>query len=532
MGLKQELQAVIGGEVLDSVKERTHYSRDASIFEVKPKIIVKAKDARDVQTLVRYVTEAKKNGKDISLAPRAAGTCMSGGSLTESVSLDILNLNSIGDVIEDRIAVGPGAYYRDVETKTLEKGLIMPAYTASKNLCTVGGMVANNSSGEKTLIYGDTSKYVQKLKVVLADGNEYEFGSLSAPELIHKKHLGTFEGEVYRKMHDLLDDNFSKIMAARPAVSKNSAGYLLWNVWDRRTFDFTKLFCGSQGTLGIITAIDFSLVPKHMHTKLLVVTLKTLDVLPEVVGKVLANHPETFESFDDNTFNLAASYMKEDAAKVITKKEALITLIAEFAGATEEEAGVKAEAAHLALQGLPIEALVCGTDAEEESYWNIRRSSFKLLREHVEGSHRVAPFIDDIIVRPEFLPEFLPKLESILKEYKLVYTIAGHVGNGNFHLIPLMDMTSDTDRDAIIELSKRVFALVFEYNGSMAGEHNDGIIRTPFLETMYGRDICELFRKTKEIFDPLNIFNPGKKVGGTIEYAKAHFAKKNEMPLY
>ncbi|OHA34234.1 MAG: hypothetical protein A2928_03140 [Candidatus Taylorbacteria bacterium RIFCSPLOWO2_01_FULL_45_15b] len=532
MGLKQELQAIIGGEVIDSAKERSHYSRDASIFEVKPKVIVKAKDVRDISNLVRFVSEAKKSGKKISLAPRAAGTCMSGGSLTESISLDVLNLNSIGEITGDRVAVGPGAFYRDLEDKTLLQGLIMPAYTASKKLCTVGGMVANNSSGEKTLVYGDTSKYVKKLKVILADGNEYEFGPLSAPELIHKKHLGTFEGEVYRKMHDMLDDHFSKIMGARPAVSKNSAGYLLWDVWDRRTFDLTKLFCGSQGTLGIITEIELALVPKHTHTKLLVITLDTLDVLPEIVARVLIHKPETFESFDDNTFSLAAKYMKEDTSKVITKKEALLTLIAEFAGENEVDANKVVEAARDALKGLPVEMQICETDEEEESYWNIRRSSFKLLREHVEGTHSVAPFVDDIIVRPEFLPQFLPKLEAILKEFKLIYTIAGHIGNGNFHLIPLMDMTSEKDRDAIVELSRRIFALVFEYKGSMAGEHNDGIIRTPFLEAMYGKEICELFRKTKEIFDPLNIFNPGKKVGGTVEFAKAHFAKKNEMPLY
>jgi FAD/FMN-containing dehydrogenase len=145
-----------------------------------------------------------------------------------------------------------------------------------------------------------------------------------------------------------------------------------------------------------------------------------------------------------------------------------------------------------------------------------------MLRKHVKNL-RTAPFIDDFVVRPEFLPEFLPQLYALLDKYPITYTVAGHVGNGNFHIIPLMDMNDPRSTTYIDELTHTVNALVFKYKGSMTGEHNDGIIRTPFLTDMFGKDIVALFEKVKTIFDPLNIFNPGKKVHGSWKYAADHF---------
>src|SRR6185436_9772449 len=175
-------------------------------------------------------------------------------------------------------------------------------------------------------------------------------------------------------------------------------------------------------------------------------------------------------------------------------------------------------------------------EEEAEKYWTVRRESFNLLRKHVKG-RRTAPFIDDICVRPEFLPEFLPKLRKILDEYKLICTIAGHAGNGNFHIIPLMDMRLQKERDLIPVISDKVYDLVARYEGTITAEHNDGLIRTPYLGKIFSPAVLGLFADTKKIFDPLNIFNPNKKVparlasgeavaggGGSLEYLKEHLA--------
>lgn len=162
---------------------------------------------------------------------------------------------------------------------------------------------------------------------------------------------------------------------------------------------------------------------------------------------------------------------------------------------------------------------------EAEKYWRIRRESFNLLRKHVKGLH-TAPFIDDVVVPVEHLPEFLPQIKAILDREKFVYTIAGHAGNGNFHIIPLLDFKKQDLPGTITRLSDEIYDLVAKYHGSITGEHNDGIVRTPYLGKQFTPRALEFFKQTKDIFDPKNLFNPNKKVGGTIEQLKQYLVKE------
>jgi len=258
---------------------------------------------------------------------------------------------------------------------------------------------------------------------------------------------------------------------------------------------------------------------------LLVIFLNDISHLGDLTNAILAHNPESFESYDDRTLNLAQQFLPDimDTFNESTIKSKMV-LLAEFTGDTEEEAIAKAqEAKKDTIRFSAITTTITRDREDADRYWTVRRESFNLLRHHNHGHQRTAPIIEDIIVAPEYLPEFLPKLYAILDSYDLVYTIAGHIGNGNLHIMPLMDLRETRIRDIAIELCDKVFALVFEYHGSMSAEHNDGIIRTPFLERMYGKDMVILFEEIKNIFDPKNIFNPNKKVfGKNISFLKEH----------
>ena len=193
-----------------------------------------------------------------------------------------------------------------------------------------------------------------------------------------------------------------------------------------------------------------------------------------------------------------------------------LLLMAEFAEDTIEEADRKALAAQTLLADLNLRTKIEKNEKESEKYWIVRRESFNLLRKNVHGLH-TAPFIDDFVVPPACYPEFLPKLNALLDEYKshFIYTIAGHIGDGNFHIIPLMDLTKEDNRQVILDLAPKVYDLVVKEGGTTTGEHNDGIIRTPYLPMLFGPEMIALFARTKKTFDPLTILNPGKKVGGT-----------------
>ncbi len=519
------------GESDHSRPTREKYSEDTSIFKIMPKLVVFPKDVADLYTLIHYVHTRRG---ELSLTARSAGTDMSGGPLTDSIVVDFLShFNRIVHVDSHTAVVQPGVFYRDFEKETLKHDALMPSYTASRDLNTVGGMVANNSAGEKSLTFGKTDRYVRSLKVILQDGIEYEFRKITRTELEAKKTQHNYEGEIYRRVEALIHAHKDAIEAARPQVSKNSAGYAIWNVWDpiADTFDMTKLFVGSQGTLGFVTEITFDLVRPQPASRMLVLFLrpKHLPLLGKIVNAVLQYAPESFESYDDKTFNVMLRVFPKlfrrlggnpftlvgdfwpEIKLVMSGGIPKLVLMAEFTAETEAAAAAKAEAAAAAATVFDVPHRVTQRQEEAKKFWTIRRESFNLLRQNVRGKH-TAPFIDDFVVRPEYLPEFMPKLYALLDEYSLVYTVAGHVGDGNFHIIPLMDFSRPDFTDVVSELSDRVYTLVAQYHGSITGEHNDGLIRTPYLYKMFSHEVLDVFSEIKEIFDPHRIFNPHKKV--------------------
>lgn len=523
--------ATFKGEIDTSEKTLEKYSEDTSIFHLRPKAVVYPRDAADLETLVKFV---RGYHGELSLTARAAGTDMSGGPLTDSIVVDFVrHFTHIRKVDEQTAVTEPGVFYRDFDLATLKRGVILPSYTASRELNTVGGMVANNSAGEKSLTYGKTERYVRELEVVLADGQRYRLQTLTTAALTEKQSLQTFEGEIYRRLASLIEQHQTAIEEARPTVSKNSAGYAIWNVWNREagTFSLVPLFVGSQGTLGLISEITFDLVKPKPCSRLLVLFLRPrhFEQLGDIVNQVLKAGPESFESYDDKTFNVMLKVFPKlfrrlggnpfrllrdfapEIKMVMTGGIPKLVLMAEFSAETDDEAYQMAEAARANVKSFGIASRITRNQQEAEKYWTIRRESFNLLRENIHGTH-TAPFIDDFVVAPKHLPIFLPKLYAILDEYDLTYTVAGHVGDGNFHIIPLMDYAAPDFVPIIRELSERVYTLVGEYHGSITGEHNDGLIRTPFLHKMFNAEILEVFNEVKDIFDPDRIFNPHKKV--------------------
>lgn len=554
----EAIRKLIEGDVQNDEATLKKYSRDASLFEIQPEVVVFPKNVEDVKKLVRFVRERREEDPDakIYLTPRSAGTDMTGGPLGESIILDFTRyFNRIKEVGELAGAAGhddggyavaePGVYYRDFEKETLKQKYFLPSYPASRELCALGGMVANNSGGEKTLAYGKTQDYILELKVVFEDGEEYTVKPLTQKELEIKTKQKNFEGAIYRKLQNLIEKNYEVIQDARPKVSKNSSGYDLWDVWDKKrgVFDLAKLIVGSQGTLGIVTEITFRLVKTKPYSGMLVAFLDDLHLLGDITNAVLPFHPTSFESFDDHTLRLAmkffTGFLKLLGAKnmfslalkflpefwfVVTHGVPKLVLLVEFEETNEEAVQEKLLKLNEAFKKFKVITKLARTKEESKKYWAIRRESFNLLRNKVKNK-QTAPFIDDLVVLPERLPEFLPKLYAILDKYKLLYTIAGHVGNGNFHIIPLMTLANQSEREKIPHVAGEVFDLILQFKGSLTGEHNDGLIRSPYLRKAFGDKAYALFEETKRIFDPLLMFNPGKKVGADLKYALAHLKR-------
>jgi FAD/FMN-containing dehydrogenase len=535
------------GEIDDTPESLAYYSHDASLFEIKPQLVVAPKTSADIQKLVKLVAAHKKQMPDLSITARSAGTDMSGGAINDSIIVDFnRHLHKIEHVSTTEGHTQPGVFFRDFDKETLKHNVIMPTYPASRDLCTVGGMVANNAGGEKSLEYGKVKDFVNELKVVFADGKEYTVKPLNKLELVKKMAQKDVEGRLYKRLFQLIEANYDHIKAAEPHVSKNSMGYNLWYVWDRETgiFDLTKLIVGSQGTLGLVTDIKYRLVPRRPHSGLLVLFLRDIDSLGELIPQVLESKPATFECFDDATLLLTIKFMPYFLQMLGVKKflHLIISLIpdglqllrgipkmilmVEFNGATEDEVREKVKALHRQLKQYRARYEINGfeedpTEGKSEKFWTMRRNAFNLLRKKVKDKH-TAPFIDDLVVNPEYLAEFLPKLRLIVKKYKFLATVQGHIGDGNFHIIPLMEIEKQSERAKLLPAMKEVDELVLKYKGSLSGEHNDGLVRGPWLEEQFGKPMVKLFKETKDIFDPDNIFNPHKKADADWDYSFSH----------
>lgn len=543
MDLQGELSKCIKGDVDTSAATLEFYSHDASLFEMRPQAVVFPKDADDIKALTQFVIDHKKDMPNLSLTARSRGTDMSGAAINDSIIVDTSRyMTKIRDVSAESATVEPGMMYKDFEIETLKYGSILPSYPASRDLAGMGGIVNNNSGGEKSLQFGKTDRYTRRMNMVLADGKSYEFHALNRDELNAKMEQDTFEGNLYRRTFELLDQHYDEIKAAAPKVSKDSTGYHLWNVWDRETgvFDMTKLFVGAQGTLGLMTEATLDLVPKPSHSGTLVCYLHTIDNLGEIIPAVLREKPATFECFDDNTlwlsFKFIFAFIKRlgfvtwimmclqlipDGLALLRGVPKLILLI-EFTGDSEAEVRQKIHTARKNLEQYKFTYMEeDGNEAVSRKFWLMRRESFNLLRSKVKEKH-TAPFIDDLIVPPARLSEFLPQLRDIVKKYELLATIAGHLGDGNFHVIPLMKIEDPKERAKFEPAMKEVNSLVIKYGGSVSGEHNDGMIRGPWLKEMYSPSVLGYMKEVKELFDPLNIFNPHKKTDAEWEYSFSH----------
>lgn len=534
------LQKQIQGEVVYDEETLQKYSHDTSLFEIKPLAVVYPKTSLDISNIIKFVQDNKFTIPHLAITPRSGGSDMTGGAIGQGLIIDVTRYFNQFEIDVPGLGahVQPGVFYRDFEPRSLKDNLIMPVYPASKNLAAFGGMISNNCAGEKSLQYGQMRNFVTSIKVVLSNGKEYEFKELTfdqVQEIINGK--DEFIAGIYRRMFHMIEQNYEFIQNAKPKTSKNSSGYALWNVMDKEknTFNLSQIFIGAQGTLGVVSDAHIRLVEQKPFEKIITVFMSSWNTLPKLVNDLLVHKPESLEVFDDTTLKLGLRFFPQIAKRIgqplltfllsfipeffigvrMLGLPKLIMLI-ELSANTQEELDQKIYATEASLKDNKVIFRTIPTVEEAEKYFVVRRESFNLLREKVKGKN-TAPFIEDFCVLPEKLPQFLPELLAILKKNKIAVNIAGHAGNGNLHIIPLMDLKDPKERAKIVLVAKQVYELIISYGGTITAEHNDGIMRTPFVKEMFGERTYLLFKEVKNIFDQNNIFNPGKKVDGTIE---------------
>jgi len=518
------------------------YCTDESIFSIRPQVVLQPKNRNDVEIATKVIAKETIRFSSLSLTPRAAGTGLGGGSLTDSVVIDMCaHLDKFGDITKkkDKITftTEPGVMWRDVEKKLKAEGLYLPSYPASKDICSIGGSIGNNAAGPDSLRYGHCADWIEALDVVLHDGHTYTIKALTYREfklLLKQNHE---HARIAREIFALISKNEAEIKKGKPHTKKNSAGYPLWNVIPggvakfkkgEGVFDLTKLIAGSQGTIGIVTHLTLRAIPIPKNTTLVAIPIFDLNDAAETIVKALKFDPINIEVFDSLTFNLAlqnpgffkdrlkgAAYYKVMLSMYTTYHVRYGRKVPEFIVlVTLDEATTQKHDAKSIIQKIGsarVKPRVVTNPTEAEMYWQIRRASYTLSK-FQDKTKRPAAFLEDMTVPPENLSKFFIQVKSLLKEFNVTAAVHGHGGNGHFHFYPLLDFTNKTTPLLVEKMADRFFATAVKFDGNICGEHNDGIIRTPHLNKMFSKKMLDLFVKTENIFDPSDVFNPGKKV--------------------
>ena len=501
------MEELEGIEILRDEHSLSIYSTDASIYEIKPKMIVYPRNEEEVSRILRYCFS-----RGIPVIPRGGGTALPGQSIGNGVIIDFTKyMNRILEIGEDYVVVQPGITLSELN-KALRKR-VFPPEPASGDQCTIGGMIANNASGGRSLRYGATIDHVISLKVVLSNGEIVEFKKISEKELskLIEEKKNTLEGQIYEKVPKLIEESMEEIKRRTPQVPKNCSGYRVERFvsfeGEEKHYDFPKLIISSEGTLGVVVEAKLRTISLPEKEAVLLIHFDDLEKASSSVVKILKEEPIALELMDESYISLVRERYPEVGREIPEGTKTI--LLVKLSEETEEELKSKVKRIKEGISGLFFSMKESYEKEEQERLWEVRRVVASLVNK-MKGPKRVINFIEDGVVVPERIPDYIRGVKRILDKYGVKAIIYGHAGEGNFHTSPLLDLKLPEERDKFKKIAEEFYSMILELNGSISGEHGDGILRARFVREMYGEELYSLFRKIKEVFDPKGIMNPGK----------------------
>lgn len=528
------LQEHLVGEVMTSADARRYFATDTSVLTLTPAIIVYPHNENDVRKAARFTWQLAERGRVIPLTARGAGTDQSGASIGSGIIMVFpAHMNKILELDPKNgiVSVQPGLNYGKLQQTLHTHGRFLPPYPASFEYSTLGGAISNNASGEKSVKYGPTRNYVRSMRVVLANGEIIETEKLSKKELGKKMGLNSFEGEVYRALDKLIEENQELIKKLDTMTVKNSSGYAINQVRQKDgSFDLTPLLIGAQGTLGIITEAIVETEAHNPATTLVVASFSSVDHAVKAVEELqgLSDSPSAIEMVDGNLLDFIDSHNPNQLKGMIEKPFPRAILLVEFDNMNNRLQKKMAKKASKIVEHHGGSVQVEEDPEQQDQLWKIRYSAASVTA-YADNNSKAVPFIEDGVVPVDRLGEFVEGVYTLFEKLNMKAALWGHAGSGNLHMQPFIDLSQLGDRQKLFKLMDEYYALVLSLGGSISGEHGDGRIRGPYLKKQFGEEIYALFEQVKDIFDPHKTLNPGVKVGVTLDDVKGMLRQEYSM---
>lgn len=507
--LQEELTRHISGEVRFDEVTRRAYSVDASIYEVVPLGVV---TPRNKAELIATMEIAKKHA--VPVIARGAATGITGGCLGRGIIVDLSKyLRAIIEINYDQeyAVCEPGVIQDELNDRLSPHGYRLGPDTSTGNRATIGGMLANNAAGARSLRYGKMVDHVEEVTLALSGGELIELKRLSKSELLKKASMPTREGLIYQTLIDLKQEYAEEIAARFPKIPRRVSGYNLDELIKEEEFNPAKLIAGSEGTLGIAVEIKLKICKKPKFTALCVMHCDALLPAMQHIPAMLAYHPLSLEMIDAKIISAGRSHPALRGKLDWLKETPEAVYIAEFEGEDISSALQKLNAFTQAMQQLDIAyAYIEMTDpAEMKAVWELRKAGLGLLLSKRTYSRAIA-FIEDVTVAPEKLFSFMTDFLDCLKSFGKEAGIYGHVGSGCLHVRPYIDLGQIDEQQTMQKMMQAVADLLLQHGGALSGEHGDGYIRSWLNEKMFGKKLYSAFCKLKYAFDPENLLNPEK----------------------
>ncbi len=490
------------------------YSTDASVYQERPLAVAIPEDTDDLKRLIAFAQEHQ-----VTLIPRTAGTSLAGQVVGRGIVVDVSKyFNQVLEVnVEERwVRVQPGVIRDDLNAYLRPYGLMFGPETSTASRAMVGGMVGNNSCGLHSIVWGDTRSHLLSANVLLDDASEVVFEALDESALFDKLKLTSREGDIYRRMNDLLSDPENReaigIGYPKPSLTRRNTGYALDMISDiSQPFNFCKLFAGSEGTLGILTEAKLNLLPlPPKEIGLLCVHCNTIVESLHANIVALRHRPEASELVDKYIMDFTKGHPTYQYNRFFIEGDPEALLMVEFRGATPAEVEEKAAAlkADLLVAGLGYAyPLITGPDTN--LVWDVRKAGLGLIR-NLPGDTQPVNLIEDCAVSPEDLPAYITDLQQLLDGHGLKASYYAHAGAGELHVEPLINLKTAEGKRAFRSVLAETTELVKKYNGSLSGEHGDGRLRGEFIGAVLGNEVYALLKQVKAIFDPHGVFNANK----------------------
>jgi FAD/FMN-containing dehydrogenase/Fe-S oxidoreductase len=493
-------------QVKDDGPSLTAYAVDASMYRISPQAVVLVESEADIEAVITYAV-----GHGIPVTPRAAGTNLTGSAIGNGIILDVSRMNRVLEVNPEEkwVRVQTGVVYAELNRRLLPSGLLFGPDPSSGDMCKLGGMLANNSSGPHTLRYGSVKDNVRALRVCLETSGWLEARpyALDDPRV---NHIRSAHPAVASAL-DLIQSHSGLIREKRPRVTKNSAGYNVFGLvdgFDRQMVDLPQLFVGSEGTLGVISEATLNLVERPKASATLLIHFRHLDEVGEAVVALLTLSPSALEVMDRNTLDLIGR-----SKHGIPADSTALLLVELDADSADGIANQAAQATGICRRyRLAADPIVAFERAQRDALWGARKALYPTLYRY-DQRRRPINFVDDVVVPAERLGDLIRYLEEHFGGQRTPVAIFGHIGNGNAHILPLLDLNDHDDFERMVESYQVVHDTVLtRFGGSICGEHGDGRVRAGFVRRMFGEELYGLFVRIKQGLDPAGVLNPGVKI--------------------